>query len=124
MLLYSDKKRCPLTERTCVNETYDLYGQPGKEILTVRKTYGKDRIRYLRCWCYGEEFSEPKNTALWNIKSTESHAIAIEGQLAEEMSLKGAARLTRIHRETVRRLLRKLGTMLNNVTTSNWRSMC
>jgi hypothetical protein len=44
-----------LAELACVNEACDLYGQSGQKNLTVRKIYGKDRIRYLRCQCCGEE---------------------------------------------------------------------
>lgn len=101
--------RRPLAELACVNADCDLYGQPGQKNLTVRKTYGKDRIRYLRCQCCGEEFSERKNTALWNTKIPENRAIAIGRQLAEGTSLKGTARLTHSNRDTVRRLTRKFG---------------
>ncbi|MEM9089836.1 MAG: hypothetical protein AAGC93_13940 [Cyanobacteria bacterium P01_F01_bin.53] len=75
----------------------------------MRKVYGKDNIRYLRCQCCGEEFSERKNTALWNTKVPEHRAIEASRQLAEGTSLKGTARLTHTHRDTVRRLMRKVG---------------
>lgn len=51
--------------------------------LTVRKVYGRDRIRYLRCRRCGTEFSERKNTPLWNCKLPEVKAVAIAEQLAE-----------------------------------------
>lgn len=57
----------------------------------------------------GEEFSERKNTALWNTKIPESRSIAIGRQLAEGTSLKGTARLTHSNRDTVRRLTRQFG---------------
>jgi len=59
----------------CVNERCTLYEQKGQDNLTVRKTYGKDGIRYLRCRCCGAEFSERKNTALWNTKVSEEKAV-------------------------------------------------
>ena len=54
-----------------------MYGQKGQDKLTVRKVYGKDRIRYLRCRSCGEEFSERKNTPLWNSKIGEARAVSV-----------------------------------------------
>ncbi len=62
----STTTRPPLATLACVNQWRELYGQTGQHNLTVRKTYGKDAIRYLRCRACGSEFSERKNTALWN----------------------------------------------------------
>ena len=105
----SKTERPPLSSLACVTPDCDHYGKSGAGNLTVRKIYGKDQIRYLRCRCCGEEFSERKNTALWNSKIPEHRAIEVSRQLAEGTSLKGTARLTRTHRDTVRRLLRKVG---------------
>jgi IS1 family transposase len=77
--------------------------------LAVRKTYGKDKIRYLRCRCCGTEFSERKNTPLWNSKVPEEKAVAVAEQLAEGTSYKGCARVVKISPEAVRRLARQLG---------------
>jgi len=104
-----DSSRLPLSALACVNSSCEVYGKPGQANLTVRKTYGKDNIRYLRCRCCGEEFSERKGTALWNTKIPEERAIAVGRQLAEGTSLKGTSRLTHSHRDTVRRLTRKFG---------------
>jgi IS1 family transposase len=92
-----------------VNERCELYGQKGQNNLTVRKTYGKDAIRYLRCRCCGAEFSERKNTALWNTKVTEEKAGAVADHLAEGCSLKATARLAKVHPSVVRRLNGKVG---------------
>ena len=105
----SSNPRLPRSALACVNSRCDVYGQPGEENLIVRKIYGKDNIRYLRCRCCGEEFSERKGTALWNTKLSEERAIAVGRQLAEGTSLKGTSRLTHSHRDTVRRLIRKFG---------------
>jgi IS1 family transposase/transposase-like protein len=93
----------------CVDPTCELYGQAGQENLTVRKVYGEDQIRYLRCRKCGCEFSERKGTALWNSKIDEDRAIAVAEHLAEGCSLKGTARLVKVDASTVRRLNRKLG---------------
>jgi transposase-like protein len=78
-----------LSNLACVNPACKSYGKCGLDNLTVRKIYGQDQIRYLRCRHCGKEFSERKNTALWNTKIPESRAIEVGRQLAEGISLKG-----------------------------------
>jgi hypothetical protein len=92
-----------------VNRRCELYGQAGQHNLTVRKVYGHDQIRYLRCRVCRAEFSERKQTALWNTKISEAKAVAVGEHLAEGCSLKGTARLVRIDPSTVRRLNQRLG---------------
>ena len=101
--------RPALETLACVNERCALYGQKDRDNLTIRKTYGKDEIRYLRCQCCGEEFSERKQTALWNTKVSEEKAVAIADHLAEGCSLKATGRLVNVHPSVVRRLNRKVG---------------
>jgi IS1 family transposase/transposase-like protein len=101
--------RPPLETLACVAERCELHGQPGQGNLTVRKVYGRDRIRYLRCRACGAEFSERKQTALWNTKVPEQQAIAVAEHLAEGCSLKGTARLVRVDASVVRRLNRRIG---------------
>lgn len=93
----------------CVNERCKLYGQMGQNNLTVRKIYGKDMIRYLRCCCCGEEFSERKRTGLWNTKVAEEKAVAVADHLAEGCSLKATGRLVKVHASVVRRLNQQVG---------------
>ena len=81
----------------------------GQNNLTARKTDGKDAIRYWRCQACGAEFSERKNTALWNTKIAEAKAVAVGEHLAEGCSLKGTARLVNVDPSTVRRLNQRLG---------------
>lgn len=101
--------RPPLESLACVNPDCDLYGQKGCENLMIRKTYGRDKIRYLRCRACQGEFSERKNTALWNSKIPEAKAISVAEHLAEGCSLKGTARLVQVDPGTVRRLNGKVG---------------
>jgi IS1 family transposase/transposase-like protein len=101
--------RPDLETLACVNEGCALYGQKDRDNLTIRKRYGKDEIRYLRCQCCGEEFSERKRTALWNTKVSEEKAVAIADHLAEGSSLKATGRLVKVHPSVVRRLNRKVG---------------
>lgn len=99
-----ERKRPLLSALACVNSKCESYGQAGLENLVVRKVYGQDQIRYLRCRCCGAEFSERKNTAFWNTKIPESRAIEVGRQIAEGTSIKGTSRLTYTHRATVKRL--------------------
>ena len=93
----------------CVNPECSQYAQAGQGNLIIRKTYGRDHIRFLRCRACHSEFSERKNTPLWNAKIRESKANAIAEQLAEGTSVKATARLTSACPETIRRLASRLG---------------
>jgi transposase-like protein len=101
--------RPPLASIACVNSECKLYGQKGGNNLTIRKTYGQDKIRYLRCGSCQEEFSERKNTALWNSKIPEEKAVSVAEHLADGCSLKSTARLVRVDPSTVRRLNQRAG---------------
>jgi hypothetical protein len=74
--------RPQLETLACVNARCESYGQAGRNNLTIRKLYGKDHIRYLRCRECGAEFSERKNTALWNTKVAEEKAVSVAEHLA------------------------------------------
>ncbi len=101
--------RLPLESLACVNLDCQDYGVTNAENLYVRKIYGKDDIRFLRCRTCQEEFSERKNTAFWNLKIREKKAISVAEHLSEGNSIKGTSRLVRIDTSTVRRLNKKAG---------------
>jgi len=101
--------RPPLESLACVYTDCDLYGHKGCQNLTIRKVYGQDQIRYLRCRCCQGEFSERKNTALWNSKIAEAKAVSVAEHLADGCSIKSTARLVKVDPSTVRRLNRKAG---------------
>jgi hypothetical protein len=60
--------RPDLATLACVNADCQHYGRPGQGNLTIRKVYGQDGIRLLRCGSCHEEFSERRHTALFNTK--------------------------------------------------------
>lgn len=106
----TDTTHLPLESLACVVPECHLYGQPGQGNLTVRKVYGKhDQIRFLRCCECQEEFSERKNTALWNCKIPEEKAVSVMEHPSEANSIKGTARLVRVDPSTVRRLNKRAG---------------
>lgn len=85
------------------------YAQAGLNNLMVRKTYGQDQIRYLRCRTCQHEFSERKGSALWNMKVSEEKAAAVAAHLAEGCSMSATWRLSGVDRSVVVRLNRRLG---------------
>jgi transposase-like protein len=93
----------------CVNPECKHFAQKGKQNLKLRKTYGKDLIRYLRCTSCGEEFSERKGTALFNSKIAESKAASIIEHLDSGCGLVATANLCRVAKDTVSRLVRVAG---------------
>jgi transposase-like protein/IS1 family transposase len=101
--------RLPLERLACVNHECKSYGKSGLDNLYVRKHYGRNKLRLLRCRCCGSEFSERKNTPLYNCKLPEKKAVAVAEQLAEGTSYKGTARLVKVSPGAVRRLAGQLG---------------
>lgn len=101
--------RPPLESLSCVNPSCDLVGQSGQNNLIIRKIYGHDQIRYLRCRVCQKEFSERKGTALWNTKIREEKAISLGEHLSEGNSLKSTSRLVNVDPSTVRRVCRAIG---------------
>ena len=101
--------RPPLESLACVNPECEKYGKKGAENLIIRKVYGADKIRYLRCRTCQKEFSERKGTALWNTKVRESKAIAVAEHLAEGCSEASTARLAKVDGSVVKRLNGRLG---------------
>jgi IS1 family transposase len=75
----------------------------------VRKVYGVDQLRYLRCRRCGREFSERKGTALWNTKVGEAQAVAVAAHLSEGCSQESTARLAGVDISVVQRLQDVLG---------------
>ncbi len=104
-----ERKRLPIESLGCSNHDCKAYAKQGLENLYVRKIYGRDKLRLLRCRMCGIEFSERKNTPLWNCKLPEEKAVAVAEQLAEGTSFKGTARVVKVSAEAVRRLARQLG---------------
>lgn len=101
--------RPPLESLACVYPDCELYGHKGRHNLTIRKVYGQDQIRYLRCRCCQREFSERKNTALWNSKLPERKAISVAEHLADGCGIRSTARLVKVDPSTVRRLNQQVG---------------
>ena len=102
-------KRPDLDTLACVNPECHRFRRPGQGNLTVRKVYGQDGIRLLRCRTCGEEFSERRGTALFNTKITETKATDVIDHLGEGCGVRATARLSKVSKDTVARLLRMAG---------------
>lgn len=59
-------ERPDLNTLACVNAECPRLRQTGQSNLVIRKVYGGDAIRLLRCRRGGEECSERRGTALFN----------------------------------------------------------
>ncbi len=68
-------ERPDLDTLACVNAECPLHRKTHQGNLGVRKVYGRDAIRLLRCRTCGEEFSERRGTALVNTKVSETKAV-------------------------------------------------
>jgi transposase-like protein len=101
--------RPDLTTLACVNPECQQFRQAGQGNLAVRKVYGRDRLRLLRCHICCEEFSERRGSALFNTKLPETKAEEIITHLDEGCSVRATARLVKVSKETVARLLRVSG---------------
>ena len=102
-------QRPDLTTLACVNADCQHYGRPGQGNLTIRKVYGQDGVRLLRCRRCHEEFSERRHTALFNTKIGAAQAEAIIDHLDEGCGVRATARLTKAAQATVARLLKVSG---------------
>src|SRR5918996_2277934 len=101
--------RPALTTLACVNADCQHYGRPSQGTLTLRKVYGKESIRLLRCKGCHEEFSERRHTALFNTKVSEAKAESIIDPLDEGCSVRATSRLTKAAKVTVARWLKTSG---------------
>jgi len=102
-------KRPDLDTLACVNSACQLFRRTGVNNLVIRKVYGHDQIRLLRCRTCGEEFSERRGTALFNTKLPEATAEDVMHHLDEGCSVRGTARLVKVATETVARVVRVAG---------------
>lgn len=102
-------QRPALATLACVNAECHLFQRAGAGNLVIRKVYGHDRMRLLRCRTCGEECSERRGTALFNTKLPEVKAEDVISHLGEGCSGRATARLVKVAKETVARLLRVAG---------------
>ena len=109
-------ERPDLTTLACVNPECHQFRQSGQGHLVLRKIYGRDRIRLLRCRTCCEAFSARRGSALFHTKLPESKAEDMIHHLGEGWSVRATARLAQVCKETVAQLLRVSSLMPSSFT--------
>lgn len=102
-------ERPDLATLACVTPECHQCRQVSQGNLVIRKVYGRDRLRLLRCRTCCEEFSERRGSALVHTKLPEATAEDVINPLDEGWSVRATARLVKVWKETVARLLRVSG---------------
>lgn len=90
-----------------MNKQCKYFQKNGLGNLVIRKIYGHDHIRYLRCRHCGQEFSERHGSALFNTKITEEKAVSVIDHLDEGCGVRATAKLVHVSKDKVERLGRK-----------------
>ena len=102
-------ERPDLSTFACVNPACHQCRHAGQGHLVIRKVYGRDGMRLLRCRPCGEAFSERRGSALFNSKLPEAKAADGINPLDAGCRVRSTARLVPGCKETVARLLRVSG---------------
>jgi transposase-like protein len=102
-------ERPDLTTLACVTPECQRFRQTGQGNLAVRRVYGRDRLRLLRCRTCREDVSERRGSALFNTTLPEATAEDVLNHLDEGCSVRATVRLVTVGKETVTRLLRMSG---------------
>ena len=101
--------RPDLTTLACVHPECQQFRQSGQGHLVIRKIYGRDRIRLVRCRPCCEECSERRGSALVNTKLPESTAEDVINHLGEGCSVRATAHRAQGCKERGARLFRVSG---------------
>ncbi|SRR6266542_3443055 len=98
-----------LSRFCCQNPRCALYGRRDGGNLYVRDHYGKSNTRLLCCKQCKKRFSERKGTVLFNSKLPVDKSLAVLEHVNEGCGVRQTARLMRVTRGSVQRLVNKAG---------------
>lgn len=93
----------------CPNRKCALHGIKDAGNLIVAARYGTDSIRLVRCRTCRDRFSERRGTPLFDIRIPKDDIISVVRHLAEGTGVRQTGRLTEVSRDTVGRLLKRVG---------------
>ena len=93
----------------CVNLKCEYFGVKGQENVMVRRRYGIDQIRFVRCRQCREEFSERRGTPLFDLRLSLGKIISVVSHLAEGIGVRKTSRLTKVSKDTVGRINKRVG---------------
>ena len=99
-----------LSRFCCQNRDCPLYGQRGRENLTVCARYGTaEQRRLLFCRTCKYRFSERKSTPLFDSRLPRDKLLAVLRHLGDGCGVRQTARLTGVDKDAVGRLARAAG---------------
>ena len=98
-----------LSRFCCQNRRCPLYGCRDGNRLYVRDHYGNSNTRLLCCKECGDRFSERKGTPLFNSKLPLDKNLSVLEHVNEGCGVRQTARLTKVNRGSVQRLVNKAG---------------
>lgn len=84
-------------------------GVKGAGNILLRRTYGVDNIRFLRCRTCKTEFSERRGTPLFDVRLPKDKIVNVVKHLAEGNGERPTARLTGVARMTVGKIAKAVG---------------
>lgn len=96
-----------LSQHFCPNPDCKHYGQKGLWNITTSTTFGKQKIRLLRCRSCNKRFSERQNTVFSGLHLDEKTITEILLCLAEGLSVRGCARVKSVDKDTIQRVLER-----------------
>ena len=96
-----------LLNHFCPNPECKDYGIRGAGNITTSTTFGKQKIKLLRCKTCNKRFSERHNTVFYGLRLKEQTITDILSCLAEGVSIRGCARIKSVSKDTVQRILER-----------------
>ena len=106
-----------LSQHFCPNSECRDYGIRSAGNITTSTTFGPQAIRLLRCKTCNHRFSERHNTVFWGLRLPEKDIVDILTCLAEGNSIRGCARIKRVSKDTVQRVLERAKNHCEKVLT-------
>ena len=116
-------QRPALPTLACINPACSLLRRPGEAHRSVRKVYGHDQLRLLRCGTCGEECSERRDTAFLHTKRSEATAEDVIRHWDAGCSSRATARLVHVGKATGARVLRVAGRQAQQCHDQHWRGL-
>jgi IS1 family transposase len=113
----------PLDSFVCQTPHCPDFQQSGRQNITLRRFYGSDKRRLLRCRTCGTTFSETKGTPYWGSKLPPERIDSVVDHLTHGNCFSSTASLTRCHRTTVARIMRQAGVHLQQFHSQHARDL-
>lgn len=93
----------------CPNTECPEFGKLDGVNVYVRRAYARGEIRFLNCRVCRLQFSERQGTPLFDLRLPKEKIIAVVKHLAEGTGVRKTARLTAVSRDSVGRILKRVG---------------